>query len=310
MRIRRIAAGQDGVVTRAQARAVGLSRHDVDGLCRSGRWRPLARTVYLIDAEFFPEAPRPARIRAAMLSLGRDAVAVLGTAAELHGISGLRRTDEIHVSLPGAAAKAVRTSDPAISIHQLVLPASAVSAVRGIATTCPLRTVADIILRVDRYPAVSVLDSALNRQLIGADDLAAMPALIRGRRGAIEARRRLGEADGRAESPLETRTRLRCVDGRVPPDDLQTPVRDDDGHLLAVGDLGWRRARVIAEADGRDVHGTPDAVFQDRLRQNRIVNAGWVVLRFTWADTMRPDYIPHVVRAALASRRPPGRPRD
>lgn len=172
----------------------------------------------------------------------------------------------------------------------------------GIAATTALRTVADVILRADRYVAVSVLDSALNRELITTDELALIPALIRGRRGAVAARGYLGEADGRAQSPLETRVRLRCVDGRVRPDALQYVVRDDDGYLLGVGDLAWLRARIIGEADGKGPHSLPDAIFADRRRQNRIANAGWIILRFTWADTLHPDYIPYVVRTAIANR--------
>ncbi|MEU4401439.1 hypothetical protein [Micromonospora orduensis] len=171
--------------------------------------------------------------------------------------------------------------------------------------TSPLRTVSDVILRVDRYPAVSVLDSALNQGRVTRAQLAQIPGLIRGRRGAVAARSYLAEADGRAQSPLETRSRLRCVDGRVPPDTLQLEVRDDDGYLLGVGDLGWRAPRVIAEADGRDAHGTAEAAFADRRRQNRLVNAGWTILRFTWQDTLSPDYIPYTVRQAftIADRR-------
>lgn len=59
---------------------------------------------------------------------------------------------------------------------------------------------------------------------------------------------------------------------------------------------------MIAEADGRGPHGTPEAIFADRRRQNRLVNAGWTILRFTWADTLRPDYIPWTVRQAIAAR--------
>ncbi|WP_231928455.1 endonuclease domain-containing protein [Micromonospora echinaurantiaca] len=162
----------------------------------------------------------------------------------------------------------------------------------------------DLILREDRYPAVCVLDSALNRGPIDGDDLLAVPRLIRGRRGAVAARGYLAEADGRAQSPLETRTRLRCVDGKVPPDALQLEVRDDDGYLLGIGDLGWRGPKVIAEADGRGPHGTPDAAYADRRRQNRLVNAGWTILRFTWRDTLDPHYIPWTVRQASAATQP------
>jgi hypothetical protein len=288
-----------------QALRAGLARHEVDRLCRTGSWLRLAWGAYLVDAETFDGVPRRARIRAAVWSAGPEALAILDTAAELQGIAGLRRGEEIHISVPVADPRAQRSADPRIVVHQITTDPGSIRSIDGIRATTPVATVADIILRADRYPAVSVLDSALNRGLIGEEEFARIPALIRGRRGAVAARQYLTEADGRAQSPLETRTRLRCVDGRVPPDALQVDVRDEDGYLLGVGDLGWLAARVIAEADGVGPHGTPEAIFTDRQRQNRFVNAGWMVLRFTWADTLRPDYIPYVVREAIRSRYAP-----
>ncbi|MEU1590247.1 type IV toxin-antitoxin system AbiEi family antitoxin domain-containing protein [Micromonospora sp. NPDC005710] len=299
--VRSIAAAQDDLITRAQALKAGFSRHDIDYLVAVGRWRPLARAVYLTRGPDGEPAARRCRIRAAVLSLGPAAHAVFGTAAELYGIAGLPRRDEIHVALPGRAARLARVSDSAIVLHQLEHPVGTVVQVNGIRATDPLVTVSEVILRERRYPAVSLLDSALNRKLLAPECLATIPALIRGRRGAVAARGYLAEADGRAQSPLETRTRLRCVDGGVPPDALQLEVRDDDGYLLGIGDLGWRGPRLIAEADGRDPHGTPEAVFADRRRQNRLVNAGWTILRFTWQDTLHPNYIPETVRQAITA---------
>ncbi|MET7965841.1 type IV toxin-antitoxin system AbiEi family antitoxin domain-containing protein [Micromonospora sp. NPDC005305] len=302
--VRRVAAARDGVVTLAQARAAGFSVHEVQRMCRAGRWRPLARGGYLIDADAYDGIPRRARIRAAVASFGPGAAAVLGTAAELHRIEGLPRSDVIHLSVPGPASRPVRASHPEVVVHQLVIGPGQFLRVAGIMATSPLRTVVDLVLREGRYQAVSLLDSALNRRLLAPGDLERIPSLLRGRRGAVAARGYLAEANGLAQSPLETRTRLRCVDGRIPPDALQVEVRDGDGYLLGVGDLAWRAARVIAEADGRRVHGGPSALFADRHRQNRLANAGWTVLRFTWADTLRPDYIPWVVRQAVNARRP------
>ncbi|MFE9693387.1 endonuclease domain-containing protein [Micromonospora sp. NPDC005806] len=224
---------------------------------------------------------------------------MLDTAAELHRISGLRATAAIHVSVPAGRPHVQRRADPDLVVHQLALGPADVCVIGGVPVTTPVRTVADVILRADRHPAVCVLDSALNRQLLTEPDLSLVLALIAGRRGAVAARSHLAEADSRAQSPLETRTRLRCVDGGVPPDVLQVEVRDADGYLLGIGDLGWRNARLIAEADGRDPHRTPRAIYEDRLRQNRLVNAGWKILRFTWADTLRPDYIRETVKRAL-----------
>ncbi|GGM43339.1 hypothetical protein GCM10011608_30040 [Micromonospora sonchi] len=297
--VRRVAATQDGVVTLGQARTAGFSVHEVHRLCRAGRWRAVARGAYLVDADLHDGVPRRAQIRAAVASFGPSAAAVLSTAAELHRLAGPGPTDEIHLSVPSCAAKSNRRDHPQVTLHQLVIDPRHLVQVNGVPATGPVRTVADLILRLDRYSAVCLLDSGLNQRLVVADDLSEIQRLIRGRRGAVAARNHLAEADGRAQSPLETRTRLCCVDGKVPPDVLQLEVRDHDGYLLGVGDLGWRRHRIVAEADGRDVHSTPDAVFADRRRQNRMLNAGWTVLRFTWADTLRPDYIPWTVRQAM-----------
>lgn len=301
--VRRVAAVRDGIVTIGQARAAGLSTYEVQRLCRAGRWRVVARGNYLVDADLYDGVPRRARIRAAVASFGRSSAAVLATAAELHGLAGLRSTEVIELSVPGPVARRAHLAHPEVVVHQFVIPPEHLVRVDGIPATEPVRTLADLSLRVDRFSAVSVLDSALNRGLVTTDDLLSVPRLIRGRRGAIAARGYLGEADGRAQSPLETRARLRCVDGRVPPDALQLEIRDDDGFLLGIGDLGWRGSRIIAEVDGRGPHTAPEAVFADRRRQNRLVNAGWAVLRFTWSDTLRPDYIPWTVRQAMAGAR-------
>ncbi|MBM0256213.1 type IV toxin-antitoxin system AbiEi family antitoxin domain-containing protein [Micromonospora sp. 4G55] len=291
--------GCDGVVTVAQALAAGYSRDRIRHLCRSGRWLRVARGCFVPASEVSGDALRRARIWAAVTSLGAGAFVVLDTAAELHRIGGLRPTSAIHVSVPVDRPRPQRPTDPALVVHQLTVDRGDTCRVAGVPATTPLRTLADVILRADRYAAVSALDSGLHRQLVTGADLSSIPALIAGRRGAVAARSHLAEADGRAQSPLETRTRLRCVDGGVPPDALQLEVRDHDGYLLGIGDLGWRAARLIAEADGHDPHRTPQAVYEDRARQNRLINAGWRILRFTWSDTLRPDYIPYTVKAAL-----------
>jgi hypothetical protein len=289
---------EDGVVTLRQALADGLSRQDVRRAVDAGRWRRLGRGVYQVQSDGAdPSVVRRAMIRAAVLSLGRDAIAVYGTAAELHGIGGLPPEATVHVAVPGRAAKT--RVDDRVRVHQLILPNHAITAVSGIAVTTPLWTTAQTICRVDRYAAVSLLDSSLNKGLVTPDEFELIPDLIVGRRGVRAARKCLLEADARAQSPLETRMRLRCSDGGVPPDVLQYSIRDVDGFVLAVADAAWPIARVAAEADGLGPHGIPEALYHDRRRQNRMTIAGWTVLRFTWADTLRPDYIPDTVRQAL-----------
>jgi hypothetical protein len=305
------ASRQDGVIAAWQCRRLGLDPAEVKRLCRSGRWLRLYRGTYLVEADVAGGPSRRASIRAALLSAGPHAVAVRETAAVVHGIGGLpAEGGQVHVSLPARHARPQRVIDRNLVLHQLAIEPGQISTVRGIAVTTPLRTVADLILGLDRYAAVSVLDSALNRGLVTGDGLLTLPELIAGRRGAGRARDWIAEADARAESPLETRVRLRCVDGRVPPDALQHPVHGPRGELLGIGDLAWLGARVLGEADGAAVHDQPEAVFRDRWRQNALANAGWLIIRFTWQDTLRPGYIVEVVRNALARPAAAGAPLD
>jgi hypothetical protein len=298
--IRSVAAEQDGVVTAVQCEQVGISASEVKRLCRAGDWIRLNRAMYLVSAAGFTDPPpRRSVIRASVLSAGPNAVAVLATAAEVHGIAGLRRHGDVHISVPVADARNRRPTEPGIRFHQLVLKPGDTVDVDGIAVTTPMRTLADLVRRVDRFTAVSLLDSALNHRLIVVEDLDLVTTMLTGRRGARRARPWLAESDARAESPLETRVRLRASDGGVPPDELQYRVRDRDGNIVAIADLAWTRARVVGEADGAEAHDNPVAVFRDRKRQNDIVKAGFVPLRFTWQDTLDPDYIPNAIRHAI-----------
>lgn len=320
--IRLVADAQEGVVTAGQCRQAGVSPDAVQRLCRSRRWLRLSRGAYLVDAEDLREPPRPALIRAALLSAGPAAVAVLDSAADIHGIAGIIRRPStppedgagwngppaftrpgpaavVHLSLRGSLARPRRICDPTIRLHQFTLGPDEVVAVDGVLVTTPVRTLADLLLRVDRYTGVSLVDSALSLRLITPDQLADIRASMARRRGAVRATPWLAEADGRAESPLETRVRLRAVDGHIKPDELQYRIVDRSGYVVAIADLAWTGWRIIGEADGVDAHDNPEAVFRDRTRQNAIVAAGFVPVRFTWADTTTPECVPRLIRAAI-----------
>jgi very-short-patch-repair endonuclease len=277
-----------------------MSRWDVTSMCRNGRWARLARGSYLVDSDVVGAPSRRAHIRAAAASYGRHAVVGLHTAAELHGIGGAPPTQAVHLLLPGTEGRPRRVLDTSIRPHQMSLQPMETTTVDGIAVTTPLRTMIDLVLALDRVTAVSVVDSCLNRGLVSDDEVTAAAAMLAHRRGAVAARKHLSEADGRAESPLETRVRLECVDGGVAPDELQYVVRDGHGRDLARCDFAWTKHRLIGEADGAAVHSLPEALYRDRQRQNDLVNAGFTVLRFTDEDARKLGEIVRLVRAAQA----------
>ena len=54
------------------------------------------------------------------------------------------------------------------------------------------------------------------------------------------------------------------------------------------------------EIDGWSAHSDRESFERDRRRQNALVNAGYVVLRFTWRDLKdRPDDVVAEMTAAL-----------
>jgi very-short-patch-repair endonuclease len=66
----------------------------------------------------------------------------------------------------------------------------------------------------------------------------------------------------------------------LPRPELNVPIALADRFVEV--DCVWRRARVIAELDGRAVHGTAAAFERDRARDRALNAAGWRVVRITW----------------------------
>jgi hypothetical protein len=174
--------------------------------------------------------------------------------------------------------------------------------VGGFPVTIAVRALADAVPLFDRATGLSLLDSALRCGHIQPEGLSAVGELAKSRRGALKVRELAALADGRAASPLESRVRLACIDGGVPPDELQWPILDALGNVVGIGDLAWirnRRRPLIGEADGEGPHGQPEPILRDRRRGNDFTGFGVDTVRFTWADTNTPAYISSTVRRAL-----------
>jgi very-short-patch-repair endonuclease len=106
-------------------------------------------------------------------------------------------------------------------------------------------------------------------------------------------------ADPRAESPMESVLRWLLHEAGLPAPDLQFVVRDSSGTGLGRADLAWPDRKVLVEFDG-DVHRQRDVFVKDTRRQNRLIAAGWTVLRFTSADVLgRPEEVVAEIRSAL-----------
>jgi very-short-patch-repair endonuclease len=153
--IARLAGRQDGVVSRAQLQAAGVSRAVIDHRLGSGRLIAVYRGVYAVGHAALSDR---GRIRAALLVAGPMAVASHSTGAYLHRlISTLLAV--IEVTTAGSA----RRSRDGLAVHRTVRPEHQI--VHGLRVTPVLRTLADL-----DYPA-ELTREALARRLVRPEDL-------------------------------------------------------------------------------------------------------------------------------------------
>ncbi|RNL86918.1 type IV toxin-antitoxin system AbiEi family antitoxin domain-containing protein [Halostreptopolyspora alba] len=295
----RAAAAQYGVLSKAQARGCGMAEPDIRRQLRRGAWVRAHQGVFRVRELQGPtERGRLlSAVMAAQLALGPAGFACAETAARLWGMQGLPAWDgTVHMAVP---TQSTPYRIPGVRLQAWVTAPEEIVSRGGMRASSPGRTLRDVLLRLDRYTAVCLLDSALNQGLVRPGDLAGLSAANRGRRGCRRSRPWWGLADGRAQSPLETRIRLVCADGGLPPDDLQHRFHDDRGRLIAVGDLWWSERRLLVEADGRAPHELPASLLCDRRRQNalELAHPDVRILRFTWDDLRIPRTIVDTVRA-------------
>ena len=183
-------------------------------------------------------------------------------------------------------------------VHRTPLPDEDVTR-RGVApVTTPGRTWRDLAGVLQPAALLAVTDQLLARWC-DRPDLESHLARRPTGRGSARARAVLPVADPRAESPMESVLRWILHEAGLPAPALQYVVRDGTGGFLGRADLAWPEQRVLVEFDG-DVHRGRDVFVNDVRRQNRLIAAGWTVLRFTSADVLgRPDEVIAEIRRAL-----------
>lgn len=133
-----------------------------------------------------------------------------------------------------------------------------------------------------------VADEALHKSIVAEDELQPY------RGGRLD--RVLALANGASESPQETRLRVILVLAGLPEPIVQHSIYAG-GVFLARVDLYYPDARLAIEYDGQ-THRT--SLVEDNRRQNRLLNHGIHLLRFTAADLKTPDVVVAQVRAGLA----------
>ena len=277
------------VLTRPQALAV-CSGREVDAHVRSGRWLALRRGVYLTGPELpaDPQLRHAALVQAAVLAAGTPCVGSHESAAVLHGLplvvpyDGLPRVSRCRD--PGrpaarACAPLVSTVPPEQRVLRLGAPVTSLA-----------RTAVDLARTSLPLTAVAVLDAALRA---GAP-LREVQAVLDGQQGwpgVAVARQRVAFADPRAETALESVSRLRFAQLELPPPRLQV-VLGDVHRAVGRVDFYWEEFRTVGEADGRLKYAAPADLFAEKQREDALRDAGNEVFRWTWDEAVhRPEVL-------------------
>ncbi|MCG2798581.1 MAG: endonuclease domain-containing protein [Cellulomonas sp.] len=285
-----VSRAQGGAFTRDQAIAAGLTRGAVDWRIRSGRWLLVAGVAYRLAAD---PGCVTAALHAAHLTWP-DSVVALGTAARAHGLP-VRDDGRVHVVLTTTRAPA-RHLVP----HEIRLDPGDVVHLGPVAVTGRRRTIIDCLGRLPADEALDLLAWVSSRRQLGAEDLAQRVRAHPSRWGNV-ARRRAAErlvsgAMSRAEDRLHELLHGAGITGWR----AGVPLFEHVG-VHAQADVYFEAVRLVVEVDGRRAHGA-DQFQADRTRQNALIAAGCVVLRYTWSDLQdRPVAVVDQIRSMLRS---------
>jgi very-short-patch-repair endonuclease len=277
-----------GVFSVDDARRAGLERWHLEG----AGWARLGPSLY-VSKELTTDPIH--RLDAARRRLPPAAAFSGLTAAWLHGLD-IQPCEPIEVTVPEDAGISGRSG---IALRRSAFRKGDVVRVRGMPATSISRTVGELCLRLDLVEAVVLADEALHTGRLQLDALTSWAGGHAGHRGMRNLRRVLGFVDAAAESPMESRLRMVLVLGGLPRPKAQVTIRDRWGRALGRPDLYYAEHRLGIEYDGGSHR---ESLAEDNRRQNRLLNAGVRLLRFTATDVLRnPETVVSQVQAELSA---------
>lgn len=260
-----IAVRQHGVVTTGQLNRAGLLRPAVSRRVAAGRLHRVHRGVYAVG---HLGLSREGAWMAAVLACGDGAVLSHRSAAELWEL--LRPTEgPIHVTV--SASSGGRSNRRGLRIHRSLLPPGDTAVRRGIPTSTPGRTVADVKRTL---PPATARKAIREAEFRGLD---------------------LGDTDtDHTRSELERAFLRLCRRHGLPDPEVNVRL---GGFTV---DFLWREQRLAVETDGYRAHRGRQAFEDDRERELALGMLGIRLRRFTDHQVhTRPARVAAAVVAAL-----------
>jgi hypothetical protein len=244
---------------------------------------------------------------AAVLACGPGAVLSHRSAARLHGLRnyGYHR---IEVTVPRRSS----LHHPGVVVHtSTTLTDADVTVVNAIPTTTVARTLLDLGEALTPRQLERAFDQADIMQALDLnevrDQLARNPT-----RPAAKAVRHVLNTHYIGSTPTENEFEdafLALTRSLRLPDPMpQFYIDPQDGEPPIRADFAWPDRKIVVETDGRRTHGTNHAFESDRRRDQRLIAAGWRVIRTTWRQLKdRPHELKPVLLKLLGPGSPNGR---
>lgn len=286
----------------------GWSPQRLASQVRSGALLRVRRNVYAPAEETDANGDHLRRIAAACQRWHEDCVVSHASAAALHGIA-IRRAARavIHLSRAGAGHGKLKAG---VRVHRSDVSDDEITLIGGLRVTSLERTLADLA-RCEPYEwGVVAADAVLRRQ----GDTGVLTEYVerwRGRPGIGRLRAVLAFADPRAESALESMSRVSIVRAGIALPDLQRGIADAAGGWVATADFAWEDQGVVGEADGRGKYlddadtGTlgADAIMVEKRRDQAILGAGWLPTHWGWDLATNHQELGRHLRAVFGAHR-------
>lgn len=284
-----LAIAQHGILLRRQLLDLGFSERTVHRRAQDGLWSAHGHRVLVLAG-----TPDDLATRSRVAALRTPGSILTGPSS-----AALRPSGPWQASMLGSTPWLICPGRRRVPGRLISHPDPAIQHLGLWNVAAPSVAVVDMLRFLDLDVAMSLGHRALQTGVVSVTGLQQAVVELRGR-GGLRQLRDITSALATGSHSLAEQRLVRLLSNAAVVGWLAN-LRVRIGRTTVVIDIAFPAAMLAVEVDGRAWHTDARTFVADRRRQNLLVNAGWTVLRYTWADLIeRPGEVLAEIRVALA----------